>query len=208
LGKTLSCNAIVDEGLVERYLARTLSEAEVDALESHYLTCARCQTDLRLGAAIRAVLPEVQQALRNANQESVARPRLGRRVRIGAVAGALAAVLAGILLVRPADLESPQHRQIDSETEIIPSAETPVGDVATLEEFRWTPVISADLYEVTLYDSAGGALWQAESRETHAALPDSVRLEADVLYLWQVNARVGWDRWVASELVRFRIAAR
>jgi hypothetical protein len=205
LGKPLSCSAIVDEGLIERYLAGTLADPEVEALESHYLTCARCQTDLRLGAAIRSGLPEVQAALPTGDPEAVARPRFGRGARIGAVVGAIAAVLVGILLVRPADLEQPQHRQSDADTEIIPSAEAPVGDVGTLAEFRWTPVVSADLYEVTLYDSAGNTLWQVESRGIRAALPDSVRLTPGVLYLWQVSARVGWDRWVASELVRFRI---
>ena len=203
----MSCNAIVDEGLIERYLAGRLSEAEVEALESHYLTCARCQTDVRLGAAIRDVLPEVQAALPIVDQAFVARPRFGRRARIGAVAGAIAAVLVGVLLVRPSHIENLPHREPVPEMETVLRVETPAGDVGVVEEFRWTSVISADLYEVTLYDSAGSALWQAESRVAHAALPDSVRLEAGVLYLWQVNARVEWDRWVTSELVRFRISA-
>ena len=206
MGETLSCTAIVDEGLIERYLAGRLSEADVEALEVHYLTCARCQTDLRLGAAIRDVLPEVQAALPIVDQAFVARPRFGWPARIGAVAGAIAAVLVGILLVRPSPIENLPHREPVPETETVLSVEMPAGDVGVVEEFRWARVPSADLYEVTLYDASGAVLWQVDSRETHVALPDAVRLETGVLYLWQVNARVEWDRWVTSELVRFRIA--
>jgi len=67
-------------------------------------------------------------------------------------------------------------------------------------------VIAADLYRVTLYDTAGEVIWQVDTRETHIAPPDMVRIEPGALYLWQVDARVGWDRWVSSELVRFSIS--
>jgi hypothetical protein len=197
----------VDEGLIERYLAGALSEAEVEDLESHYLACSRCQAELRLGTAIRGVLPDVREALLDGAQEpAAARPLPGRRVRIGAVVGAIAAVLAGVLLVRPASIESPRHREAVSEAEISPQVEMPLGEVVAPVEFRWTPVTTADLYEVTLYDAAGSVLWQMESREPHVALPDTVQLATDSLYLWQVTARVGWDRWVTSELARFTVS--
>ena len=206
MDETLRCEAIADEGQIERYLAGTLSEADVEAWESHYLTCARCQSEVRLGAAIRSMLPEVREALSDDGEESVAaRPRFGGRAKIGAIAGAVAAVLAGILLVKPAPVESPQHREVISETEIVPSVESPIGDVAAIVEFRWAPVTGAELYDITLFNETGDVLWQVESRETRAALPDSVRLDTGALYLWQVNARVGWDRWVSSEMVRFRV---
>ena len=207
MGDTLRCDTIVDEGLIERYLAGTLAEAEAEALESHYLACSRCQIELRLGAAIRGVLPEVREALLDgARQPAAAKPLPGRRVRIGAVVGAVAAVLAGVLLVQHADIESPRHREAAPEAEISLRVETPLGEVVAPVEFRWTPLTAADLYQVTLYDAAGGVLWQMDTREPTVTLPRTVRLATDSLYLWQVNARVGWDRWVTSELARFTVS--
>jgi hypothetical protein len=208
LSEALSCDAIAGQGLIERYLVGLLPESEVEALESHYLTCARCQSELRLAAAIRDVLPEVRETLSiaDASRAAMTGRRFGRRARIGAVAAALAAVLAGVLLVRPSTIEGPGHREAVPETEIVPTVETPIGEVGGIREFRWAAVTSADLYDVTLYNAAGDVLWQVNSLPTRVALPDTVRLETGVLYLWQVSARVGWDRWVSSELVRFRIS--
>lgn len=208
MSEALNCDAIVDRGLIERYLVGLLSESEVEALESHYLTCARCQGDLRLAAAIRDVLPEVQEALPIAGVSPAVMTgrRFGRRARIGAVAAALAAILAGVLLVQPTRIESLWHREAVPAAEIVPTVEAPIGEVGAVEGFRWAAVTSADLYEVMLYNAAGDVLWQVDSRQTHVSLPDTVRLETGVLYLWQVSARVGWDRWVSSELVRFRVS--
>ncbi len=119
---------------------------------------------------------------------------------------AIAAVLAGILLVEPWTIESLRHREAVPETAVVPRVEVPTGEVRAVEEFRWTAVAPADLYRVTLYDAAGDVIWQVEARETHVAIADTVRLEPGALYLWQVDARVDWDRWVSSELVRFRIS--
>lgn len=47
------CDEIREQGIAERYAAGTLPEAEAAAFEQHYLTCARCQADVRLAAAIR-----------------------------------------------------------------------------------------------------------------------------------------------------------
>ncbi len=208
MSEALRCDAVVDHELIERYLAGLLSEDEVEALESHYLTCARCQRELRLAAVVRDVLPGVQDASDGSRQVSGVGSgrRFGRLARTGTMAAAIAAIVAGILLLRPSTIDSPSHRRGVPETEIAPTVEAPVGEVAEVEEFRWSAVTSADLYEVTLYDATGDVLWRVDAVETRVLLPDSVPLEPGGLYLWEVNARVGWDRWVSSELVRFRIS--
>jgi tetratricopeptide (TPR) repeat protein len=48
------CDAIRERDLVGRYIAGKLSESEASEFESHYLTCERCQQEVRLGAAIAA----------------------------------------------------------------------------------------------------------------------------------------------------------
>lgn len=52
--KPLSCAEVRDEALVERYAARLLDETESARFEIHLLTCAACQADVKLAAAIRA----------------------------------------------------------------------------------------------------------------------------------------------------------
>lgn len=208
MSEALSCDAVIDHGMIERYLAGLLSEDEVEALESHYLTCARCQGELQLAATIRDVLQEVEDASDDTAEVPgvVGGRRFGRLARSGTLAAAIAAAVAGILLLRPSTVDSPSHRRGAPETEIVPTVEAPVGEVAEVEEFRWSTVTSADLYEVTLYDATGDVLWRVDVVETRVLLPDSVPLEPGGLYLWEVNARVGWDRWVSSEIVRFRIS--
>ena len=62
----LNCDEITDRALIEGYVGGRLGEADVEAFESHYLTCERCQNELRLALAIREALPEVREAGRDA----------------------------------------------------------------------------------------------------------------------------------------------
>ena len=48
------CDEIREQGILERYAAGTLPQADAAALERHYRGCARCQADVRLAAAIRS----------------------------------------------------------------------------------------------------------------------------------------------------------
>ena len=59
---TLNCEAVADRGLVERYLANRLSDAELEGFETHFLTCDRCQQAIMLGATIRTAWPQVRPA--------------------------------------------------------------------------------------------------------------------------------------------------
>ena len=56
--------------------------------------------------------------------------------------------------------------------------------------------------ELLLVDTTGIVLWQHQTLDTFALLPDSIRLSAGS-YLWRVRARTGRDRWVESELTEF-----
>ena len=203
----LTCEAVVDGDLIERYLTGKLPEAEVELFESHYLTCTVCQRELRLATAIREVLPEVRGAgVMSDDRTAAIGPWAGRRARVYGIAAAIAAVLVGVVVVMPDLGESVPHRSQATVEASVPAAETPIGEVQSVTEFRWVPVTAADLYRITLYDASGDLLWQADTRETHVTLADTVLLVPGALYLWQVDARVGWDRWVNSELARFTIA--
>jgi tetratricopeptide (TPR) repeat protein len=81
-----TCEALRERSLIERYVAGKTTDAETAELETHYLTCARCQTDVRLAAAIRMA------------------PAPGARSPRWALAGgtlALAAALGAIVLFGP-----------------------------------------------------------------------------------------------------------
>jgi hypothetical protein len=203
----LTCEEITKRGLFEAYLAGKLSEAETEAFEAHYLTCSRCQTELRLGAGIRELLPEVRTAPESLDirGEQKSRRWFRRNAQVGAVAAAVAAVLIGVILVEPGGREPSPHREGVPETAGAPGVEAPKGEVETVQTFRWTAVPGADLYRVTLYSDAGDVLWQEETPALSLAPPDALELTPRAIYLWQVDARVAWDRWVSSELVRFSI---
>ncbi|MGD8866435.1 MAG: hypothetical protein PVI01_02375 [Gemmatimonadales bacterium] len=223
----LTCSEVTEDALIERYISGQLSEDEFEALESHYLHCARCYDELRLAIAIRETLPEVAdidigrlrvleagiaQALdaTGAGKSRVAPTgrRHTRRLGVGAaVATAAAAVLAGVLLWTPRVEEpSPPHRAPPITAAPAPQAVRPVGTVADAKSLRWTAVSGADLYRATLFDADGEVLFETELAGTEAVLPDSVLLAPDKTYWWSVDARLGFGRWVASELIEFSVA--
>jgi hypothetical protein len=221
-----SCDEIADGALIERYLASQLSDAEAKELELHCLACDHCATQLRLGLAIRKALsrlvetdgrpplelvtavdqpaPSVE-ARGSTLAEHRARRWLGGRKAAALVA---AAALAGLLLVWPSQLGEERdrtHREEGTAEETRPVLDTPVGDVADLQEFRWSPVASADLYRITIYDSSGEVLWETETEDTGLVPPKMTEFRRGSRYYWKVAARVGWDRWVDSELLQFSV---
>ena len=49
-------------------------------------------------------------------------------------------------------------------------------------------------------------VWEVETRDTLITPPDGTEFERDARYIWTVAARVGFDRWLSSELVDFTIS--
>ena len=79
-----NCDEITDRALIEGYVAGRLGEAETEAFESHYLTCERCQNELRLALAIREALPEVREAgLHAPTDRTIARVHAGSAGSLG-----------------------------------------------------------------------------------------------------------------------------
>lgn len=165
----------------------------------HLASCARC----------RAAVASIARLLAD---PGVARELARGRVRIPArrwlpwaaplAAAALLAVVLGPLggsRRAPGDL----HRATTIEAGSQPEGVYPVGDVAAVRELRWGSVAGADRYRVTLFAPSGEVVYEVEAIEVTATLPDSVRLLAGQDYLWKVEARVDFDRWVSSSLIPF-----
>jgi hypothetical protein len=89
----------------------------------------------------------------------------------------------------------------------IPVPGSPVGVVAAVHDLRWSHVTGADRYRVTVFDATGGVVFASEASDTVVAFPDSIALVPGASYLWKVDARTGFDRWAASELAEFKVAA-
>ena len=125
---------------------------------------------------------------------------------VGGVIGtaAVAAAVAFLLIPRwPHDEDA--HRATVLTLSAPPEAVAPAGLVEAIIQFVWTSVPRADLYELTLFDQTGSILWQIQTRDTVAAVPDSLDLVPETSYFWKAEAQIGFDRWSESELVRFTI---
>ena len=107
-----------------------------------------------------------------------------------------------VLLRSPAGDRPPDHR---GTTQPAPVLVAPIGSVANAGSLTWQRVVEADRYRVTLFDATGTTLYAAEVADTVVALPDSIALIPGAAYLWKVDARTGFDRWVTSDLADFSI---
>jgi len=134
------------------------------------------------------------------------RRRWGPILRIAAPLAAAATVV--LLLWSPADDRRPGHRGPPAPPPATaPVPRSPVGAVAAVNDLRWSHVAGADRYRVTVFDATGGVVYATEALDTVVAFPDSIALIPGASYLWKVDARTGFDRWAASELAEFRVAA-
>jgi hypothetical protein len=97
----LTCEDVQRDAWVERSLAGRLTDAERDAFDAHYLTCARCQAELQLGAAIRV-------SLRSA--PAVLRPRAW--TRWAGVGGLAAAAVVTMVVWRAQNGVSPEFQRL------------------------------------------------------------------------------------------------
>lgn len=173
----------------------TLKPALRASVLPHVAACPRC----------RGALASVARTLADpAVARELAAAGGGRRsYRIAVPLAAAAALL--LLLWSPANDGAPGHRGPPPPA-TTPVPRSPVGTVAAVRELRWSHVVGADRYRVTLFDATGRVLYTIEVPDTVAAFPDSIALIPGATYLWKADARTGFDRWAASELAEFSIA--
>lgn len=171
-------------------------EARAGAL-AHLASCATCREELALLAEMLAD-PGVRRELRALDRATTPR----RLLRIGLPLAAAAALL--IVVARPFGfLPGGNHRATVVSLTPTPTLIAPVGSVAAVPSFAWRAIPGADLYRVTLFDASGLVVLEDEGADTTLMIPDSVALTEGGTYLWRVEARVGWDRWVGTPLTRF-----
>jgi anti-sigma factor RsiW len=172
------------------YLDGALVDVDRARVEAHLAACAEC----------RGEVAAVAQLLRTA-------PRRRVTVRPALAAAAVLALLLVPTLQVWNRFDEMAYRESAVTTTAPPVAFAPHGDVTAVRELVWSAVPHAARYRVMLMDGAGTVLWRWETADTVAALADTVRLRAGAPYFWKVEAETGFDRWVASDLVDFTLAA-
>jgi hypothetical protein len=173
---------------VAAYLDRALSQSERTRIEAHLDECDRCRD-------------EVVDVLR------LLRRRSGTRRWVGGlgIAAAAAVVLLTIQAGGLGWLPGSTYREDPVTSTAAPMPIAPLGAVPAVHVMTWTSVPRADRYHVRVFDAGGVVLWETVVSDTSTALPSLVRLAPGLAYYWRVEARTGFDRWAASELVRFTI---
>jgi len=188
----------LDDDTVAALAAGTVDAAARTRALAHLAVCPRCRHAV---ASVARVLTDPAVA-----REVAAAERGGRRLPYGvALSAAAAALLLWLAGPRLLDLGRPVHRAPPL-TGAVPVPASPAGVVADADTLRWLAVPGADRYRVTMFDAPGRVLYETQLVDTVAILPDTVGLVAGRPYLWKVEARTGWDRWTASQLVEFSLA--
>lgn len=194
LAETPEC---LDELAIADFVEGHLGPEARAPVVDHLLTCAHC----------RSVVRSTGRLLTDPELSATVRPRPWRR---WALPLSLAAAAAVLLLVWPRAEETgvpPATRGTTSGPAIPPVPIAPRASVARVDRFVWSRLPRVDRYRLRLYDAEGNVLWTVETADTSVALPGDVRLSSGVTYFWKVEAQVGWQRWVASDLVGFELGS-
>lgn len=174
---------------VAAYLDRAVSESERARIEAHLGGCDSC----------RGEVVDVWRLLRR---------RAGTRRWLGGMGIAAAAAAVVLLTIQAGGLgwlPGSTYREDPVTSTGAPMPIAPLGAVPAVPVMTWTSVPRADRYHVRLFDAAGAVLWETVISDTSTAVPPTVRLAPGLAYYWRVEARTGYDRWAASELMRFTI---
>jgi hypothetical protein len=168
---------------------------------NHASTCAYCRH--RVATVARALSDPGVAAEIAATKFASRRPRLSVAFALASAAVAAAAVL--FLVLPPVDGGSRGSHRAPTAVESTPPLIAPLGRVIDARLLRWGSMAGADRYRVTLFDTSGHVLYEAETTDTVISLPDTILLTSGRRYLWETEARTGWDRWSASKLAAFTI---
>lgn len=208
---TREANEVRGECLDEMAIATLAEGAATDeeraAATQHLVTCAAC----------RSQLTELRAALDDAAM-TAALPRTGatRRRRQAFVGGLSAAGLAAaaVLVFAVGQNQNRTHDGTDATMRdetgalvVAPVAVEPVDIVTSAPVFRWSSVPRANRYRVRVFNPDGVVVWETQTSDTTATPPSPTTLQRGTHYLWKVEARTEFDRWVGSALTEFQLSS-
>jgi anti-sigma factor ChrR (cupin superfamily) len=183
----------LDELVVADFVDGRLGADTRGPVVAHLLSCARCRALVTAASRLSA-------------ETTVTDQTPARRWRRWSMGLAAAAALVLLLVPPGGDDSSPPGLREPTDTSIhAPQPITPRGPVERVDRLLWASVTGVERYRVRLYNDEGDVLWTTETADTLVALPDSVGLSPLATYFWKVEAQTEWRRWVASDLVEFRL---
>lgn len=197
--------ACLDETAIAALIDHVDPERDRTAL-AHLASCGRCRMQL---ADTARLVRDPSVALEIERVEPARRRTPGvARAAVALVAASLAGLLLWPRIVNDrgnAASDGAIMRERAITTTAAPSIAGPIGPAGPADSLRWTSVPRADLYRITIWNREGTVVWEGRTRDTVMALPDTLARMRGVPLLWDVKARTGWDRWVASDLVEFTV---
>jgi len=185
----------LDELVVADFVDGRLGADTRGPVVAHLLSCARCRAVVTATSRLSA-------------ETIVTDQTPARRWRRWSIPLGLAAAAALVLLLVPrgGDDSSPPALREPTDTSIhAPTPITPRGSVERVDRLLWSSIPGVERYRMRVYNDEGDVLWTAETADTMVMLPDSVELSPRATYFWKVEAQTEWRRWVASDLVEFRL---
>ena len=178
----------LNPGTLVAFLDGALTPKERALAEVHLADCDACRGDMIAASRVT---------------HSTA-PARRWYVPAAAAAAAVLLVLVGRETAPPTVREPITREPVISAT-VAPVALSPRGSVDRLSPLVWSSVPFADLYHVTIFDDAGSAMYEMQTRDTSISVPTGIELRIGSHYFWKVEAQTGWNRWVPSELTEFSI---
>ena len=191
VGAGLVIDRHLDPNEIVAYIDHAATGEQRARLESHLARCADCRAEIRDAERIIASLP-VNRSWR-------------RRGAFSAAAVAAALLIVAVLPRPGSERSSLQHREAAVATTISPVSLAPVRHVESLGAFIWRSVPHASRYEVRVFDVNGFVVWHEETTDTTLRAPVAAGIRAGRPYYWRVQANVGYDRRVTSELAEFTV---
>lgn len=193
----------LDEMAITTLAEGLATDHERVAAVAHLTTCASCRSQL---TELRAALGDA--AIAAALPHSGATHRL-RSTLLGGVS--IAGLAAAAMLVFALGPERAQKEDAPTRDEtgalvVAPVAVAPVDVVSGTPVFRWSSVPRANRYRVRVFDPDGVLVWETQTSDTAAVPPSLNTLRRGARYLWKVEARTDFDRWVGSVLTEFQLS--
>ena len=173
----------------------SLPEHDRDRAERHLAECDSCREEL--AASARVIATSVSAPVR----------RFPWRYLLPLAAGILLAVWIRRPVERQHTTDVAQRAAPTTGTRILtvsPAVDAAV-DASSLR-FAWHPMEGSLGYRVVVKDASGATVWRGDVVDTVLALPDSVRLQPSVSYVWRVDGERADGSSAASTESGFSIA--
>jgi len=184
-----------DSEAIAAYLGDALEVLERSAMEAHLAECLACRREV---TGARRLVRSGARAAR-------------RRVFLPLAAAALLVAGVGLAIRSPAP-DASRFRASEDRSARLPGdllALAPT-DGATVEgrdlTFVWSSVPGAPLYRLTLTDAGGRGVWEWDTADTLARLPDQIALAHGAVYFWYVDAADALGGSITTGTNRLKVA--